>query len=188
MTYKGLDGVFGVDRTVNVYLVTDTAKVVGTINLIAVLYAMKMINGRPLFAEIHQSAPLMNVDVAIGKTKEATDRAEMTNKNIAAYVKFNVPIEGVGEELIENLLKISVDPELIKEIGQCSWDKRKLTLTTPKDAEGANRMKLEEAAWYQKDYGGQVIHMGQEALAKGGDHGAGECVHVGRGAHLHTAR
>ena len=54
MTYKGLDGVFDVDRTVNVYSITDTSKViVGTINLRAVLYSMKMINGRPLFAEIH---------------------------------------------------------------------------------------------------------------------------------------
>jgi hypothetical protein len=33
MTYKGLNGVFDVDRTVNVYSVTDTTKVVGTINL-----------------------------------------------------------------------------------------------------------------------------------------------------------
>ena len=78
---------------------------------------MKMLDGRPVFAEIHQSASLMNVDVVIGKNKETTDRVEMMNKNIAAYVKFHLPIKGVGEELNENLLKISVDPELIKEIG-----------------------------------------------------------------------
>ena len=124
MTHTGFDGVFDVDRTVNVYLVTDTANVVGTINLRAVLCAMTMLDRRPLFAEIHQSAPLMNVDAVIGKTKEATDRVEIANKNIAAYVKFHFPIEGVGGELSENLLTISVGPELIKETGQCSSDKK----------------------------------------------------------------
>ena len=104
MTYKGLDGVFHVDRTVNVYSVTYTTKVVCTINLRAVLYATKMLDGRPLFAEIHQSAPPVNVDVVIGKTKEAIDRVKTMNKNIAAYVKFHFPIEGVNEGLTENLL------------------------------------------------------------------------------------
>ena len=130
------------------------------------MYLMKMLDGRPLFAEIHQSAPLMNVDVVIGKTKEATDRVEMMNKNIAAYVKFNFPIEGVGEELIERLLKISVDPELIKEIGKCKWDKKKLALITPKDAEEANKKKLEEAAWYQKDYGVKLSTGGKKPWQK----------------------
>jgi hypothetical protein len=166
MTYKGLDGAFDVDRTVNVYSVTDISKVVGTINLRIVLYSMKMLDGRPLFAEIHQSAPLMNVDVVIGKTKEATDRVEMMNKNIAAYVHFNFPIEGVGEDLIERLLKISVDPELIKDIGKCKWDKKKLALTTPKDAEEANKKKLEEAAWYQKDYGVKLSTGGKKPWQK----------------------
>ena len=97
MTYKGLDGVFAVYRTVNVGSVTYTAKVVCTIKLRAVLYDIETIDGRPLFAEIHQSVQLMNVDVVIGKTKEATDRVEMTNKDIATYVKFHFPIEGDGQ-------------------------------------------------------------------------------------------
>ena len=130
----------------------------------------------------------MNVDVVIGKTKEATDRVEMMNNNIVAYVKFNFLIKGAGQDLIEKLLKISVDPELIKEIGQYKWDTNKLALTTPKDAEEANKIKLEEAAWYQKNYGGKLSAVGQEALAKGGDCGAGECVHVGGQAHLHNTR
>ena len=102
------------------------------------------------------------MDVVIGKTKAATDRAGMMNKNITAYVKFNFPIEGVGKDRIEKLLKISVDPELIKEIEQCKWDKKKLALTTPKDTEEANKMKLEESAWYQKDYGVKVSTGGKK--------------------------
>ena len=71
MTYKSLGGVFEVDRIGNVYLAIDTAKVVCTINVRAVLYAMKMLDGRPLFVEIHQLAPIMNVNVVVGKTEEA---------------------------------------------------------------------------------------------------------------------
>ena len=72
----------------------------------------------------------------------------------------------MGKELIENLLKISVDPELIKEIRQCLWDKRKLVLTTRKDAEKANKMKPKEAVWYQKDYGVKLSTGGKNPWQK----------------------
>ena len=109
----------------------------------------------------------MNVDVVIDKIKEATERVKMMNKNISAYVKFNFPIEGVGEDLLEKLLKSSVDPELMKEIGQCKWDKKTLALSTPNDAEKANKMKLKEAAWYQKDYGVKLCTGGKKPWQKG---------------------
>ena len=84
-----------------------------TINLQAVPYLVKMLDGRPLSAEVHQAAPLINVDVTVGKTKEAIDRVDMMNKNIAAYVKFYFLVEGVSEGLIIALLKTPVGPGLI---------------------------------------------------------------------------
>ena len=54
MTYKGVIGVFDIDKRVDIYSVTDIAKVVGTMNLHSVFYAINMLDGNPLIAEIHR--------------------------------------------------------------------------------------------------------------------------------------
>ena len=59
----------------------------------------------------------------------------------------------MGKDFSKRLLRVLVDPELIKVIGDCTWDKKTRVLTTPKDIEDAGKKKLEDAAWYQKDYG-----------------------------------
>ena len=89
----------------------------------------------------------------MGKTEEAVVCVDMFNKSIAAYLTYNLPIKEVGEEFIKRLLRVSVDLELIKGIGGCTWDKKTRVLTTPKYIEGAEKKKLEDAAWYQKYYG-----------------------------------
>ena len=63
---------------------------------------------------------MMNVDVLVGKTKEAIACVHMFNKNIAAYLMYNFPLNEVGKEFIKRLLRVSVDPELIKGIGDCA--------------------------------------------------------------------
>ena len=86
MTYKGVIGVFYINKRVNIYSVTDTTEVVGTMNLQLVFYSMNMLDENPLIAEIHQADPMMNVDVVVGKTEEAVACVDMLNKNIAAYL------------------------------------------------------------------------------------------------------
>ena len=86
MTYKGVIGVFDIDKRVGIYSVTDIAEVVGTMNLRLVFYAMNMLDENSLIAEIHQADPMMNVDVVVGKTEEAIACVNMFNKNIAAYL------------------------------------------------------------------------------------------------------
>ena len=49
-------------------------------------------------------------------------------------------------------MRVLVDPELIKGIGDCTSDNNTRVLTTPKDIEDAGKKNLEDAAWYQKDY------------------------------------
>ena len=142
MTYKGVIGVYDIDKRVDIYSVTDIEEVVGTMNLRLVFYAMKMLDGNPLIAEIHQADPMMNVDVVVGKTEEAIACVKMFNNNIAEYLMYNFPIKEVGKEFIKILLRVSVDPELIKDIGDCTWDKKTRVLTTPKDIEDARKRKL----------------------------------------------
>ena len=54
----------------------------------------------------------------------------MFNENIAACLMYNFLIKEVGKEFIKKLLRVSVDPELIKGIGDCTWDKKTIVLTT----------------------------------------------------------
>ena len=42
---------------------------------------------------------------------------------------------------------------MTKVIGKCTWDTKTKFLTTPIDIEEAGKKKLEDAAWFQKDYG-----------------------------------
>ena len=82
MTYKGVIGVFDINKRVDIYSVTDIVEVLGTINLRSVFYAMNMLDRNPLIAEIHQSDPMMNVGVVVCKTEEAVACVDMFNKNI----------------------------------------------------------------------------------------------------------
>ena len=85
---------------------------------------------------------MMNVDVVVGKTEEAITCMNMFNKNITAYLMYNFPIKEVGKEFIKRLLRVSVDLEIIKGIGDCTWDKNTRVLTTTKDIEDAGKKKL----------------------------------------------
>ena len=49
MAYKGLTGVFDIDKTVEIYSVSDAEEVVGYMNLRAVFYSMRILDSRPLF-------------------------------------------------------------------------------------------------------------------------------------------
>ena len=82
MTYKGVIGVFDINKRVDIYSVTDMAEVVRTTNLCSVFYAMNT----SLIAEIHQADPMMNVDVVVGNTEEAIACVDTFNKNIAVYL------------------------------------------------------------------------------------------------------
>ena len=65
-------------------------------------------------------------------------------------------------DLIEQLLRVSVDPELIRDVGKCTWDNKSMVLTTPTDAEEAGKKKLEDAAWCQQDYGVKMSNSGKK--------------------------
>ena len=84
MTYKGLTGVFDIYKMVETFAVSDAAEVVGHMNLRAVFYAMRMMDGRPLFAEVHQADSMMIIDVVVGITAAAVSRVDMINRNVGA--------------------------------------------------------------------------------------------------------
>ena len=156
MVVKGLEGIMDVDKYVPIYRAVDTSQVMAQMNLRGILYNMKMPNEHSLFAEVHQGGPMMSVDVVIGNTLAAEAMVEMINKNIAAYLTYFLPTIGCSKEFIKDLLSAAVDPSLLHEVEYCTWEEKTLALTTPKDVEKAKNKSIEDAAWYQNNFG---VHM-----------------------------
>ena len=117
MIYKGVIRVFNINKRVDIYSVTDIAEVVRTMNLRLVFYAMNMLDGNPLIAEIHQADPMMNVDVVVGKTEEAIACVDMFNKNIAAYLMYNFPIKGWARNLSRDYCDSRLTQSSLKTLG-----------------------------------------------------------------------
>ena len=133
MPYLGLNGIFDIDKLVNVFSVSEPSKTVGKTNLRGVLYSLKTMDDLPLFAEAHQASAMKSVDVVIGNFKEGVAMVEMMNKNIAAYLYYFLPTTGMKVEFITRLVKCTIDPSLAKEINKFTWDEKNRTLTTPMD-------------------------------------------------------
>ena len=162
MVSKGLAGILDVDKKVDITSESDPTEKVGEMSLRGVLYNLKMQDGHTLLGEIHQGGPMNNVDVVVGNTPAAEKMVEMMNKNVAAYLTHMLPSLKIGETFIKNLLKASIDPSLIHEMVHCTWDAQTFTLTTPKDAAAAKKKNIEDAAWYQKDFGSHIKKKGKE--------------------------
>ena len=151
-----------VDKKVDITSESDPTEKVGEMSLRGVLYNLKMQDGHTLLGEIHQGGPMNNVDVVVGNTPAAEKMVEMMNKNVATYLTHMLPNLEIGETFIKNLLKASIDHSLIHEMVHCTWDAQTLTLTTPKDAAAAKKKNIEDAAWYQKDFGSHIKKKGKE--------------------------
>ena len=153
MTTAGIIGIYDLDKEVEFFSESDSSKKVGTYSLRGALYTVKMTDGRTLFAELHQAGAMACVDVVIGKTSEAEEMVEMMNKNVAAYLSNYLAEAKLPPALIKRLLEVSVDPTLLLDVGNCKWDSKTRTLTTPNDAENEESLALEKAAWYNNDFG-----------------------------------
>ena len=86
---------------------------------------------------------------------------EMMNTNVAAYLMNYLVDSGLPIVLVKRLLTASVDPILVLDVGNCTWDKETKTLTTPNDDKNDANLELEKAAWYTNGFG---MKMGQRWL------------------------
>jgi uncharacterized membrane protein YgcG len=162
--------------------VTDPTKVMGTITLRKILYKyIKMSDEHGPFEEVHQAKPLHPVDVAVPNCEEAERMLLMMQKNTVAYYWFYLKEEtNLGEQLIANVIRASMDLILLNGIDKCVWDKEHWILSTPEDAENKKLKAMEEAAWYNDEFGEHMVDLSRkekreyankEALAElHGDH------------------
>ena len=96
---------------------------------------------------------MAHVDVVIGKTNEAEEMVEMMNKNVAAYLSNYLAETGLPVALIKRLLGVSVDPTMPQDVVNCKWDTKTRTLTTHNDTANEESLALEQAAWYNNNFG-----------------------------------
>ena len=73
---------------------------------------------------------------------------------------------GLPLALVKRLLAVSVDPTLILDVGNCTWEKKTKTLTTPNDAENDANLELEKAAWYNNGFGMKMGKQMAEDVSK----------------------
>jgi len=98
------------------------------------------------------------VDVAVPNCEEAERMMLMMQKNPAAYITFYLRHNTeLGESLIANVVRASMDPILVNSIGKCKWDEKLWVLETPEDAENEKRRAMENAAWYNDEFGDHMV-------------------------------
>ena len=155
----GIRGIFHLDKKVSFFSASNPLQKMGDITLRWLLYReLKMSDGHCLFEELHQSAPMGAVDVAVPNCEEAERMMLMLQRNAAAFFSFYLQENTeLPEELIEELISKSMDPILVNSISSCKWDREKWVLATPEDEEQEKRMKMEEAAWYSDVFGDNMV-------------------------------
>jgi hypothetical protein len=94
---------------------------------------LKLHDGSPICAEIHQQGLLGQVNMVIPITLAAEVRFEMFNKQPARYLYPVLPTFGVSLTFIQDILHLSMDPTVVMEAPRCTWDNENSIPTTPQD-------------------------------------------------------
>jgi hypothetical protein len=117
-----------------------------------------MSDGHTLFEEVHQAEPMAPVDIVVPNAEEAERLMLMIHKNSAALFTYYLQsFTELGETLIADVVRASMDPILVNMVGRCKWDEKLMVLTTPEDEEMEKNRKMEEAAWYKDEYGDHMV-------------------------------
>jgi hypothetical protein len=147
------------DKDVLFYSVTDPSRIVGSLTLRRVLYTrMVMSDGHRLFEEVHQAAPMGAVDVVVPNCAESEKMLTMMNRNIAAYLThYLVKVAKMEEGFVNRLVRATVDPSLVNAIEDCRWNEKEMIITTPEDEEQEKLKAMEDAAWYNDEFGDHMV-------------------------------
>jgi hypothetical protein len=96
---------------------------------------LKLKDGTPLVAELHQQGPQGPVDMVIPNTGKAEARFEMFNNQPAGYLYHVLPTFGATGTFIKSILRRSMDAGLATEAPRCKYNAATQILTTPRDAQ-----------------------------------------------------
>jgi hypothetical protein len=112
----------------------ESGNVIGRLSLRQTLLKyLKLTDGNPMCAELHQRGPQGPVDMVIPNTSNAECGFEMFNKQPAGYLYHVLPKFGASELFIKSLLLRSMEAGLMTEAPLCTYDFNTHILTTPHD-------------------------------------------------------
>ena len=112
----------------------ESGNVIGRLSLRQTLLKyLKLTDGTPMCAELHQRGPQGPVDMVIPNTPLAECGFEMFNKQPAGYLYHVLPKFGASELFIKSLLRRSMEAGLTTEAPLCTYDFNTHILTTPRD-------------------------------------------------------
>ncbi len=128
-------GIMDLDALVDV-LCPESGNVLGRLSLQETLMKyLKLKDGNPMVAKLHQRGPQGPVDMVIPNTSEAEARSKMFNKQPAEYLYHVLPLFGATELFIKTILWWSMDAGLAMEVPRCKYNKGMQILTTLHDAQ-----------------------------------------------------
>jgi len=112
----------------------ESGNVIGRLSLHQTLLKyLKLTDGNPMCAELHQRGPQGLGDMVIPNTSLAECGFEMFNKQPAGYLYHVLPTFGASELFIKSLLCGSMEAGLTTEAPRCTYDFNMHILTTPRD-------------------------------------------------------
>jgi hypothetical protein len=126
-------GITNIDKTADIYCPTSGEKLGELLLWQALMRYLKLQDGSPLYAEIYKQGLQGQVDMVIPNTADAEARFEMFNKQPARYLYHVLPTFGASLTFIQEILRWSMDPAIVMEPPQCTWDNETGILTTPQD-------------------------------------------------------
>jgi hypothetical protein len=128
-------GIIDLDTTAEV-LCPESGNVLGHFSLQETLMKyLKMHNGNPMVAELHQRGPQGPVDMVIPNSNEAEACFKMFNKQPAGYLYHMLPLFGATRLFIRNILRQSMDAGLATEAPLCTYNEETRIFMTPCDAQ-----------------------------------------------------
>ncbi len=97
-------GIANVDKTANIYCPTSRDKLGQLLLRQTLMRYLKLHDGSPLCAEIHQRGLLGQVNMVIPNTLAAETCFEMFNKQPAGYLYHILPTFGASSTFIQDIL------------------------------------------------------------------------------------
>jgi hypothetical protein len=154
MVAEELVGVVNLDEPLAI-IHPESGREIGQLSLrTALLNYLKMQDGHPMIAEIHQEDICKPTHIIVPQTEEAERMVGMMNKNLPAFLYHMLLEIDFTEDIVLKLLRTSCETSLVAQISQCKWDAGTRTLTTPEEERKSKAVKaLESAAWFKDEFG-----------------------------------
>jgi hypothetical protein len=154
MMGEELAGVICLDEAADI-MHTVTGNKISTLSLrFVLLNYLKMEDGYPIIAKVHQECIMMPTYVVIPNTPEAERMLLMMNKNLPAFLWHMLLKQGPPKEFIKDLLPRTCEASMLAEMQKCQWDEETCTLTTADKAKREKEVKeFESASWFKGEFG-----------------------------------